>query len=302
VQGSSYVIDEYDLSLVDASDPRKFHILGHQSKVMALTSLSWLLPVELDREGTSVVHIHYDKIIAPQRGYQQYGVEDARISLIGGTYYMTACSVSAERHNTTLYTSTDGLNYTLDGMVLDHQNKDMLYFEGKVNGVFYALTRPLGDLYFSYPPVSPFVAGPAINLAVSPDGLHWRPHEAPFIRPRRGSAATMRMGGGSPPVRTPEGWLMLYHGVEPGTLVGVYRTFWALLDLENPSRILRVADEVPVLESNPALTQHLKEQMYLSNVVFTCGIADGGEHYVVASGEVDLACRITWIPKSVFAA
>ena len=95
---------------------------------------------------------------------------------------------------------------------------------------------------------------------------------------------------------------MLYHGVEPGTLVGVYRTFWALLDLEDPSRILRVVDEVPLLESNPALTQHLKEQMYLSNVVFTCGIGDAGEHYVVASGEVDLACRITWLPKSIFTA
>jgi predicted GH43/DUF377 family glycosyl hydrolase len=215
---------------------------------------------------------------------------------------MTTCSVSSERHSTTLYTSTDGLNYTLQGMVLDHQNKDMLYFEGTVNGMFYALTRPLGDLYFAYPPASPFVAGPSINLAVSPDGLHWRPHESPLIRPRRGSASTMRIGGGSPPIQTPEGWLMLYHGVEPGTLVGVYRTFWALLDLENPARILRVVDEVPLIESNPALTQDMKEQMYLSNVVFTCGIADAGEHYIVASGEVDLACRITWVPKSLFTA
>src|SRR6188474_2287641 len=58
VQGNNYVLDDYDLSLVDASDPRKFHILGHQSKVMALTSLSWLLPVELNAEGTAVVTVH----------------------------------------------------------------------------------------------------------------------------------------------------------------------------------------------------------------------------------------------------
>jgi beta-1,2-mannobiose phosphorylase / 1,2-beta-oligomannan phosphorylase len=301
VQGTSYVLDDYDLAGVDASDPRKFQILGHQSKVMALTSLSWLLPVELTADGTSVREVHYDKIIAPQKSYQQYGVEDARISLIGDTYYMTTCSVSAERHSTTLYTSRDGLNYTLQGIVLDHQNKDMLYFEGKVDGMFYALTRPLGDIYFSYPPLSPFVGGPSINLAVSPDGLHWRPHEAPFLRPRRGSSSTMRIGGGTPPIKTPDGWLMLYHGVEPGTLVGVYRTFWALLDLNDPSRILRIADEVPLLESDPGLTQHLKDQLYLSNVVFTTGIADAGEHYVVASGEVDLACRITFLPKSLFA-
>jgi predicted GH43/DUF377 family glycosyl hydrolase len=269
---------------------------------MALTSLSWLLPVELNAEGTALVAVHYDKILAPQRPYQQYGVEDARISLIDGVYYMTTCSVSSERHSTTLYTSTDGLNYTLQGIVLDHQNKDMVYFEGTVNGMFYALTRPLGDLYFSYPPQSNFVAGPSINLAMSPDGLHWRPHETPLIRSRRGSASTMKIGGGTPPIRTPEGWLLLYHGVEPGTLVGVYRTFWALLDLNDPSRILRVVDEVPVLESSPALTMPLKDQMYLSNVVFSTGIADGGDHYVVASGEVDLACRISFLPKALFAA
>jgi predicted GH43/DUF377 family glycosyl hydrolase len=299
-QGHDFVLDDYDLARVDASDPRKFQILGHQSRVMALTSLSWLLPVELNADGTTVQEIHYDKSIAPQKSCQQYGVEDARISRIGNTWYMTACSVSAERHGTVLYTSQDGLNYTLQGMVLDHQNKDMLYFEGLVDGRFHALTRPLGDLYFSYPPSSPFVAGPSINLAVSPDGLHWRPHDAPLLRPRRGSSSAMKIGGGSPPVLTPDGWLMLYHGVEPGTLVGVYRTFWALLDSHDPSRILHVADEVPLLESNLLLTQPLKDRMYLNSVVFTSGIADSGDHYVVASGEVDLACRITHIPKSVF--
>jgi predicted GH43/DUF377 family glycosyl hydrolase len=41
--------------------------------------------------------------------------------------------------------------------------------------------------------------------------------------------------------------------------------------------------------------------MYVRDVVFTTGIADGGDHYIVASGEADLACRITHIPKNVFA-
>jgi predicted GH43/DUF377 family glycosyl hydrolase len=42
--------------------------------------------------------------------------------------------------------------------------------------------------------------------------------------------------------------------------------------------------------------------MYLRDVVFTTGIADAGDHYIVASGEADLACRITHIPKRAFAA
>ncbi len=295
-----YVLDAYPTDALDTRDPRKFQLATHFYKSMALTSLSWLLPVETSADGLEIIRVHYDKIIAPQADYQQYGVEDARISLIDGTYYLTACSVSAERHGTCLYTSRDGLNYTPRGLVLDHQNKDMLYFEGRIGGQFWALTRPMGELYFLYPPDSLFHAGPSINLATSPDGLHWKPHEAPFIRARKDSLITMKVGGGAQPILTPEGWLMLYHGVAPLDVVGIYRTFWALLDAENPAHILRLEEE-PLLDASPSLTAPLQDKMYITNVVFTTGIADAGDHYVVASGEADLACRVTHIPKSRFA-
>jgi predicted GH43/DUF377 family glycosyl hydrolase len=208
--------------------------------------------------------------------------------------------VSSARHGTSLYTSTNGLDWDLRGLVLDHQNKDMLYFEGRVGNQFWALTRPLGSLYFLAPPDSHRHAGPAIHLATSPDGLHWKPHDQDFIQPRKGALPTMKLGGGSPPIRTPQGWLMLYHGVEPKAVVGIYRTFWALMDAENPARILRLADDEPLLEASPALTAPIKDKLYLEDVVFTTGMAEGQDHYVVASGENDLACRITHIPKQVF--
>jgi len=295
-----FVVDPYELATVDATDPRKFRLLGHSSKVMALTSLSWLLPVELDADGGEVVAIHYDKAIVPAASYQEYGIEDARISQVGEVYCMTTCSVSAERHSTTLYTSRDGLNYELRGIILDHQNKDMLIFEGMPGGMFHALTRPLGDLYFAYPPDSEFEPGPSINLASSPDALHWKPADTPLIRPRRGSSSVMRIGGGTPPVLTASGWLMLYHGVQPGSVVGTYRTFYAFLDGHDPSQVLSVHDDVAVLEPRPELVEPWAELSYLTGVVFTTGIADGGDHFIVASGEDDLACRITHIPKSHF--
>lgn len=64
--------------------------------------------------------------------------------------------------------------------------------------------------------------------------------------------------------------------------------------------VLRTSHD-PLIEANPALTDPIKELMYIDNVVFTTGIVDAGDHYVVASGEADLACRITHIPKSAFA-
>jgi predicted GH43/DUF377 family glycosyl hydrolase len=296
----SYALDAWPVEYVDTKDPRKFMLGGGGWKVMALTSLSWLLPVELNADGTAVVAVHYDKAVAPRTSYQCYGVEDARISKVGDRYLMTTCSVSPERHSTTLYTSDNALDWQLEGIVLDHQNKDMLIFEGLIGDKFFAQTRPLGDLYFAYPPGSEWRPGPSINLASSPDALHWKPYDKPGIRPHAATMATARMGGGTPPILTDAGWLSLWHGVEPMGVVGVYRTYWSLLDKDDPSVVVRTCHDA-LIEANPALTEPIKTLMYLDNVVFTTGIADAGDFYIVASGEADLACRITHIPKSAFA-
>jgi predicted GH43/DUF377 family glycosyl hydrolase len=296
-----YVLDRYPVGSVAMTDPRQFSLRGGPHRLLGLTSLSWLLPVELTPDGRERVAVHYDRAIEPAASYQEYGVEDARISKIDDRWYMTTCSVSAERHCSTLHVSENGLDYALLGIVLDHQNKDMLLFEGKIDGKFTALTRPLGEVYFAYPESSPYAGGPSIQLASSPDALHWKPFDRPGIRARKGSTSSMKVGGGSPPIRTEHGWLVVYHGVETRETVGIYRSFWALLDRDDPSRILRLEDDAPLLEANPELTRSIAEQMYLPTpVVFTTGIADGGETFILASGEADLACRITHLPKARF--
>ena len=294
-----YVLDPWPLEHVDTSDPRKFMMRGGGWKVMALTSLSWLLPVELSRDGRERVAIHYDRAIAPSSSLQCYGIEDARISKVGNQWLMTTCSVSAERHSTTLYSSANGLDWRFADIILDHQNKDMVIFEGLIGGQYWAQTRPLGDLYFAYPPGSEYRAGPSINLASSPDALHWKPYRRPGIRSSSAMILTARMGGGTPPILTEQGWLSLWHGVEPKEIVGVYRTYWSILDRDDPSKVVRAGD-APLLEPNPGLTRPIEHQMYLRDVVFSTGIADAGDRYIVASGEADLACRITHLPKSLF--
>jgi predicted GH43/DUF377 family glycosyl hydrolase len=57
------------------------------------------------------VRVHYDREIEPAALYQEYGVEDARISKIDDLWYMTACSVSAERHCTALHVSLNRFDY-----------------------------------------------------------------------------------------------------------------------------------------------------------------------------------------------
>lgn len=296
-----YALDAWPLDEVDTSDPRTFRLKEGGWRTMGLTSLSWLLPVELSPDGLEVRAFHYDRAIAPSRTVQCYGVEDPRISRVGDRWLMTSCSVSPERQCTTLYSSTDGLDWHYDGIALDHQNKDMLIFEGLIGGYYWAQTRPLGDVYFVYPPGSEWRAGPSINLALSPDARFWKPHEKPGIRPHAATLATARMGGGAPPILTDKGWLTLWHGVEPNASVGKYRTYWSMLDRDDPAIILRT-DHEALIEPNPDLTRALDHQMYLRDLVFTTGIVDAGDHYIVASGEADLACRITHIDKRRFRA
>ncbi|MBR0552862.1 glycosidase [Stakelama marina] len=297
-----FVLDRYPIDSVTMDDPRFFSVKDRASRLIGLTSLSWLLPVELSPDAREVVAVHYDHAIAPSAEYEQYGIEDARISIVGGAWQMVSCGVSANRHCSVLRRSVDGLEYRPMGVVLDHQNKDMALFHGKVGDRFFALTRPLGESYIAPPPDSDFAGGPSINLAESPDALHWKPCDTGGIRARKGSKAARKVGGGTPPVLTPKGWLMLYHGVDHEGPIGAYRTFWALLDRDDPTRVLRVEDDDALIEADPSLTAALADRMYLSSpIIFTTGIADADDHYIVASGEADLACRISYIPKTRFA-
>ncbi|MFM6831659.1 MAG: glycosidase, partial [Novosphingobium sp.] len=132
---------------------------------------------------------------------------------------------------------------------------------------------------------------------------HWKPHIKPGIRPHAGTAATARIGGGAPPILTElggrRGWLSLWHGVEPKEIVGIYRTYWSLLDELDPSQVIG-GSHTPLLEPDAELTRPLEDLLYLRDVVFTTGIIDAGERFIVASGEADLACRITHVPKEAF--
>lgn len=294
-----YVIDAIPIADLDTSDPRKYLFKNYSNKTYCLTSFSWLLPVEVNEDGTQIVKIHYDKIIQPEKKYQEYGIEDARITKIEETYIMTACAVSSSRQSTILYSSTNGLDYNLLGVILDHQNKDMVIFPKKINGLYYSLTRPTGDHYFKSDIYTEFMPGPTINLSQSPDLLHWKPVEDFNIQLKQNSLVTFKNGGGATPIETDAGWLIIFHGVEQKGVVGIYRSFTCVLDKEDPCKILSINYDNPILESNSSLTINLEENNYVNDVVFTTGILNHGNVFIIASGELDLYCRITHIDKKL---
>ena len=294
-----FVLDKISLDELDTSDPRKYLLKNCHHKTYCLTSFSWLLPVELNEDGTQLVKIHYDNIIQPEKEYQEFGIEDARISKIANIYYMTACAVSSSRQSTILYSSKDGLNYKLLGVILDHQNKDMVLFPKKIQGMYYALTRPTGDHYFATNINNENMYGPTINMAQSPDLIHWKPVENFKIKLERDSLISLKNGGGAPPIETENGWLVLIHGVEQKGIVGIYRTFACLLERNNPTKILSINNNKSILESDSSLSKGFEIDNYVEDVVFTTGIEKHNDYFILASGELDIYCRITHLNKKL---
>jgi beta-1,2-mannobiose phosphorylase / 1,2-beta-oligomannan phosphorylase len=285
-----FLCEKLSYADLDTSDPRKYIYKHNINKTYSLTSFSWILPVELNSTADKIEKIHYDKAVIPVNDNQEYGIEDARLSKIGDTYYMTACSVSSFRQSTVLYKSSDGINYDYMCMVLDHQNKDMVLFPEKIGDYYYALTRPMGEHYFYSN--NNFV-GPSIQMSKSPDLIHWAPVEKFRMLENRKINGIMKTGGGAQPGKYNNSWLVLFHVVKEKDEIGIYDTYYMLLDESDPTVIKEIELAKPLLSSNSTLTNHLNEIKYMDDVVFTTGLLMDNDEIIFASGELDLCCRMT---------
>lgn len=105
-----------------------------------------------------------------------------------------------------------------------------------------------------------------IWLSFSPDLKHWGDH-CVLLEARQGAWwDSNRIGLSPPPIETPEGWLIIYHGVRITPAGCLYRLGLALLDLENPCRVIRRGDEWIFGPDAP-----YERVGDVSDVVFPCG-------------------------------
>jgi beta-1,4-mannooligosaccharide/beta-1,4-mannosyl-N-acetylglucosamine phosphorylase len=127
--------------------------------------------------------------------------------------------------------------------------------------------RKFGNRYaMIHRPVSAGSSGAHIWLSFSPDLTHWGDHHV-LLHARRGAWwDANKIGLSPPPLETPEGWLILYHGVRHTAGGCLYRLGFALLDLEDPRRVLRRSDEWIF-----APEMSYERQGDVNGVVFPCG-------------------------------
>ncbi len=242
---------------VEIPDSRSFYYKGQ----MFLTSISHLR-IARSTDGSNFT-VDEKPAVFPEKHYETYGLEDARITNINNEFFITYKAVSKAGICTALLKTTDFINFQRQGIIFCPENIDVVIFPEKINGKFIALTRPV-----------PRYIGPrAIWIADSPDAVHWGNHR-PLLFPRQGMFDGGKVGASCVPIKTADGWLEIYHGSDENDR---YSLAAALLDLKDPAKVI-ARSKTPLMQ--PKADYELAG--FYGNVVFACGAI---EHN---AGQIDI--------------
>ncbi len=220
--------------------------------------------------------------------YEIKGIEDPRVTVIEDTCYVMYTAVGNHGARIALAKTSDYVNYERIALVSEPGNKDGILFPRKINGRYVRLDRPIG------------LGTGSIWVSYSPDLINWGDSEV-VITPRGGYWDDFRVGASVTPIETQQGWLEIYHGVRM-TLAGpIYRIGVVLLDLDDPSKVIKRGDQ-PILSPR----QNYERIGDIGNVCFACGavLDDNGDmkiYYGAADTAICIAtCTLDHILKEGF--
>lgn len=233
------------------------------------------LTVARSKDGMTEWRIESEPLISPTQEagpYEEYGCEDPRVTFLEdlGQWVIAYSAYSSFGAGVALATTKDFQSVERFGLVLAPSNKDAAVFPRKVNGRYWILHRPeSGGMQH-------------IWLNQSTDLRNWgRPW---CIIMERGGPMWdgSKVGASTIPVETEEGWLILYHGVKEFAAGPTYRVGAALLDLEDPRRLI---SRLPYWVLGPHA--HYEATGAVPNVVFPCGHTQVGDEIRVYYGAAD---------------
>ncbi len=206
---------------------------------------------------------------------ERFGIEDPRITRIGEEWLVLFTGYSIRGPLVLLAVTSDFQTYERRGVVLPPHNKDAALFPDRVGGRYVMLHRPMAG---------PTGEGAGISIATSVDLRDWSDHRLLLGPGDPGSWASQKVGVGPPPLLTAEGWLVLYHGVRVTASGSIYRAGLALLDRDEPDRVLARSAEWALGPEAP-----YERVGDVGNVVFPCGwiLGDDGDTLRVYYGAAD---------------
>ncbi len=210
-----------------------------------------------------------ERVLWPHGPTELHGMEDARfVRFVDGdgavSYLATYTAFDQALVAPQLLTTTDFRTFVVSQLSGPFAtNKDMALFPRKVGGRYVALSRWDRE---------------HLAVTVSDDGSEWA--EGATLRWALRPWELVQVGNCGSPLETPEGWLVLTHGVGP---MRTYALGAILLDLEDPRRVLATLPG-PLLVANED-----EREGYVPNVLYSCGALLHGEALVLPYGFSDSA-------------
>ena len=258
-------------------------------------------------------------LLGPQFDYEVHGIEDPRIVKIDDLYYLTFAAYDGVNALGGLATSKDMIDFERNGLIVPEitfenfkklaecsmslnekysrfhsyfhplaaeQNsvllwdKNVVFFPRRINGNLVFLHR-----------IKPDIQIVSIDAIENLTPAFWKNYflhfnECIVIAPKHKHEISY-VGGGCPPIETPDGWLVIYHGVCDSINGYVYSACAALLDLENPQKEI---SRLPYPLFKPELDWEVKGDV--NNVVFPTGTSLFGDTLYIYYGAADtrIAC------------
>ncbi len=222
----------------------------------------------------------------PDFPHEAFGCEDPRLTYLQdeNEWIIAYTAYSPNGPAVALARTKDFRSVERLGLALSPNNKDAAVFPRRFNGRWAMLHRPVsGEIEH-------------IWIAYSPDLVHWG--SPACVLPERGGPwwDGVRVGAGTVPIETPDGWLLIYHGVKMMPAGPIYRLGLAMLDKDNPSRLLVRCDRWAM-----SPTEHYERYGDVPNVVFTCGALVRGDDLWLYYGAADACTCLATVRLSMLA-
>lgn len=173
-----------------------------------------------------------DKTIAyppneyPYKGRRD-GIFDTRITTLEGWHYITYNVSSGLGGRIRLIRTRDFDDFEDLGFITSIDHRNCVIFPEKFNGHYARLERPNGE----------GTTGGDIYLSYSPDLIFWGRTQLLLQKGTR-YWESLKTGPGAPPLKTPQGWLVLYHACREHMNGIMYNAGVMLLDLADPGKVI----------------------------------------------------------------
>ncbi|MBN2198730.1 MAG: glycosidase [Candidatus Aminicenantes bacterium] len=208
-----------------------------------------------------------------------WGIEDPRITFVPelNKYAVVYTAYTRDGPGVALALTEDFRRFERLGEIMSPEDKDAALLPHRIGGQWVLIHRPVSALEAH------------MWISYSTDLRHWGSHKL-MLEARRGAWwDANRIGLSTPPIETPQGWLVIYHGVRRTAAGCLYRLGLALFDLTAPERCLKRGDEWFFGPEEP-----YERHGDVGYVVFPCGctVAPDGDTLRVYYGAADMSIAL----------